>query len=150
MGDSLVFRALERHVIHGRADDMAFTGEGRPMTYAHLLHDSACVAGSMRDIGVAAGTRVAVDIAARREHIIAILACARLGAEIDANADIRLTGEPPVLTRAETDVPWTVLLHAGRMDPAPAPDSDPEGYEERVVDAHRDVFVALLAGSTLT
>ena len=89
MADSLVFRALERHVIHGRADDMAFTGPGRPMTYAHLLHDSACVAGSLRDVGVGVGTRVAVDIEARREQIIATLACARLGAELDTDADIQ-------------------------------------------------------------
>lgn len=150
MGDSLVFRALEHHVIHGRADDLAFTGPGRPMTYAHLLHDSACVAGSLRDIGVAVGTRVAVDITARREQIIAVLACARLGAELDANADIRLTGEPPTLTTSETEVSWSVLLHAGRVDPAPAPDGDPDGYEERAVAAHRDVFVALLAGNALT
>ncbi|MGA9714367.1 MAG: AMP-binding protein [Aeromicrobium sp.] len=150
MADSLVFRALERHVIHGRADEMAFTGLGRPMTYAHLLHDSACVAGSLRDVGVGVGTRVSVDIAARREQIIAVLACARLGAELDADADIRLTGEPPVLTTGQTEVSWSVLLHAGRMDPAPAPDADPEGYAERVVSAHRDIFAALLAGNALT
>lgn len=150
MAESLVFRALEHHVIHGRADEVAFAGTGRPMTYAHLLHDSASIAGAMREIGVAAGTLVAVEITSRREQIIAVLACARLGAELDADADIRLAGEPPILTTGDTEVPWSVLLHAGRVDPAPAPDEDPEGYEERVVAAHRDVFGVLLAGQTLT
>jgi acyl-CoA synthetase (AMP-forming)/AMP-acid ligase II len=150
MTDSLAFRALDHHVIHGAADTVAFAGVGRPMTYAHLLHDSACVAGALREIGVGVGTQVALDVAADRERTIAVLACARLGAEPAEEAPFVIAGDPLVLTTPDTEVPWDVLLHAGRIDPAPAPDADPDGYEERLRAAHPVTFDILLTGGMLT
>lgn len=147
---SLAYRALDRHVIHGRADEIAFAGVGRPMTYAHLLHDSASIAGALVAIGVAAGTRVVIDVPSDRERVIAVLACTRIGAEIHDQGEVTLSGEPPALAAADTEVPWGVLLRAGRGDPAPAPAEDPEGYEQRLVALFPDVFATLLAGETLT
>jgi hypothetical protein len=147
---SLAYRALDRHVIHGQADEIAFAGHGRPMTYAQLLHDSACIAGAMREIGVAEGTTVRLDISARREHVIALMACVRLAAELDEGADFVLSGEPVILRTPVTEVPWDVLVRAGRIDPAPAPETDPEGYEQRLATAHGDILIALIAGDTLT
>lgn len=153
---SLAYRALDRHVIHGRADEIAFAGHGKPMTYAQLLHDSACVAGAMREIGVSEGTTIRLDIETSREHIIALMASIRLGADVDAKnmetseAEYAFSGDPVVLKTPGSDVAWDVLVRAGRIDPAPAPATDPEGYEERLVAAHGDVLVALIAGDTLT
>lgn len=147
---SLAYRALDRHVIHGRADELAFAGAGRSMTYAQLLHDSACIAGALRDIGVTADTTVSIDITSRREHAIVLLACARLGVDLDEGALFSIAGEPPVLTTPVTEVPWDVLLRAGRVDPAPAPDADPDGYEQRLAALHGEVLATLIAGDTLT
>jgi hypothetical protein len=147
---SLAYRCLDRHVIHGRADELAFAGSGRPMTYAHLLHDSACIAASLRDVGIAAGAPVTLDALGPRERVIALLAVARLGAELDAQALHVIAGDPPVLTTDETEVAWDVLLHAGRVDPAPAPGRDPDGLADRLLAAHPDVFTVLLEGGTLT
>lgn len=153
---SLAYRALDRHVIHGRADEIAFAGHGRPMTYAQLLHDSACVAGGMREIGVSEGTTVRLDIETNREHIIALLACVRLGADVDAKgmetseAEYAFSGDPVMLKNPGSDVAWDVLVRAGRIEPASAPATDPAGYEERLVAAHGDVLTVLIAGDTLT
>lgn len=147
---SLVCRALDRHVIHGRADELAFAGDGLPMTYAQLLHDSACIAGALRDIGVTADTQLSLDVPSSREHLIALMACVRLGVEINEDASFAVMGDPPVLTTPVTEVPWDVLLRAGRVDPAPAPDADPNGYEQRLMAAHGDVLGTLIAGDTLT
>lgn len=147
---SLAYRALDRHVIHGRADEVAVARGGRPLTYAQLLHDSASIAGALRDIGVTTGTTVALDIPAGREHVIALLACVRIDAELDEGADFSFIGQPPVLRTLVTEVPWDVLLRAGRVDPAPAPATDPEGYEQRLVALHGEVLASLIAGDTLT
>ena len=44
---------------------------------------------------------------------------------------------PPVLHTPETEVPWDLLIKAGRIDPAPAPADDPEGYEALMREAVR-------------
>ena len=147
---SLVFRALEVHVIQGRADDFALTDAAGPMTYAHLLHDSASIAGALLQLGVAVGSEVGIDLAPGRQHVVAVLACARLGAEITDGGTLRLAGEPAMLHTPDTEVPWDVLLRAGRGDPVGAPDADPDGYADRLGATHADVFDPLLAGGTIT
>lgn len=147
---SLVFRALDEHVIHGRADYVALTDGAGSLTYAQLLHDSASVAGALREIGIGIGTTVQIDLLTGREQVMALLALARLGAEPgDGEADFRFAGEPAVLYTHDTEVPWNVLLHAGRVDPVAAPATDPDGYEQRLRAAHEDVFATLTAGETL-
>lgn len=148
---SLAFRALDQHVIHGGADELAFAGVGRPMTYAQLLHDSASVASALREIGVTVGTGLAIELPPTRELVIVVLAGVRLGAELDTTADLTVSGEPPVLRTPDTEVPWDVLVRAGRADPVPAPAEDPEGYQQRwEATPHHRVLATLLAGGTLT
>ena len=146
----LVHRALDVHVIAGAADEIALTGADGPMTYAQLLHDSASIAGALREIGVATGTPVAVDLPSGRIQVMAVLACARLGAELVESADFTLAGDPVALTTPDTEVPWDVLLRAGRIDPAAAPERDPEGYEQRLLAVHGELFATLSSGGTLT
>jgi propionyl-CoA synthetase len=78
--------ALDRHVEGGRADQVALiydspvTGSRRAYTYRELRDDVALFAGALRRLGVARGDRVVIYMAMVPEAVIAMLACARLGA----------------------------------------------------------------------
>ncbi len=145
---SLVFRALDQHVVAGLADDTAVEDERGPLSYAELTHESACVAGAISHLGVERGTEVLIGISGGRILAIAVLACARLGAVPGAGGVYRFEGE--TFHTPETEVPWDLLMRAGRSEPAPAPDSDPEGYEDLMREAYPNLFSALLAGGTAT
>jgi hypothetical protein len=147
---SLIFRVLDQHVIHGLADELAIQDERGMMSYAELLHESASVAGALRNVGVAPGTGVHIDLAAGRELVVAVLACARIAAVPRTAADITLTGMPPVLHLPDTEVAWDLLIQAGRVDPAPAPPGDPEGYEALMRETYPGIFGPLEAGETVT
>lgn len=147
---SLVFRALDQHVVGGLADHPAIEDEHGLLSYAQLLHESACIAGAISSLGVARGAEVAIDLPPGREMAIAVLACARLGALPSASGMFGLAGEPPVFRTPDTEVPWDLLMRAGRAEPAPAPDSDAEGYEELLRRDHEELFATLIAGETLS
>ncbi|MBK6874772.1 MAG: propionyl-CoA synthetase [Kineosporiaceae bacterium] len=80
------YNALDRHVINGRADQLALiydspvTGTKRTYTYSELLEQVAKFAGVLRSQGVEKGDRVVVYMPMVPEAVIAMLACARLGA----------------------------------------------------------------------
>jgi propionyl-CoA synthetase len=80
------FNALDRHVRDGRGDQAALiydspvTGTARTYTYAELLHEVARFAGVLRSLGVDRGDRVIVYMPMIPEAVIAMLACARIGA----------------------------------------------------------------------
>lgn len=78
--------ALDRHVAAGRGAqpaliyDSAVTDTKRTYTYAELLDQTARFAGALRDLGVGKGDRVVIYLPMIPEAVIAMLACARLGA----------------------------------------------------------------------
>ncbi|MEE3918277.1 AMP-binding protein [Micromonospora sp. BRA006-A] len=78
--------ALDRHVAAGRGDqpalihDSPVTGTVRTLTYAGLLAETARFAGALRRLGVGRGDRVLLYLAMVPEAVIAMLACARIGA----------------------------------------------------------------------
>ena len=80
------FNALDRHVVHGRADQLALvhdspvTGTTRTFTYAELLDQVARFGGVLRTLGVEQGDRVVIYMPMVPEAVIAMLACARIGA----------------------------------------------------------------------
>jgi propionyl-CoA synthetase len=80
------YNALDRHVIGGRADqpaviyDSPVTGTKRTYTYADLLELVARFAGVLRGLGVEKGDRVVVYLPMVPEAVVAMLACARIGA----------------------------------------------------------------------
>jgi propionyl-CoA synthetase len=80
------YNALDRHVVDGHADrpalvyDSAVTGQQRILTYADLLEQVAAFAGGLRSMGVGRGDRVVVYMPMIPEAVVAMLACARLGA----------------------------------------------------------------------
>ncbi len=80
------YNALDRHVVGGRADQPAIhyespvTGTSRTLTYAQLLEQVAKFAGVLRSLGVAQGDRVVIYMPMIPEAVVAMLACARIGA----------------------------------------------------------------------
>lgn len=83
---NVCFNALDRHVVHGRADQAALiydspvTGTQRQYTYAQLLDLVARFGGALRDLGVGKGDRVVIYMPMIPEAVVAMLACARIGA----------------------------------------------------------------------
>ena len=80
------FNALDVHVASGRAEqpaliyDSPVTGTVRIYTYRALLDEVARFAGALVDIGVSKGDRVVIYMPMVPEAVIAMLACARVGA----------------------------------------------------------------------
>jgi propionyl-CoA synthetase len=78
--------ALDRHVEEGRGDQAALiydspvTGTVRTYTYRELTQLVARFAGALRALGVERGDRVVIYLPMVPEAVIAMLACARLGA----------------------------------------------------------------------
>jgi propionyl-CoA synthetase len=78
--------AVDRHVERGLGGrtaiihDSPVTGTVRTLTYAELKDRVARFAGALRDLGVAKGDRVILYMPMVPEALVAMLACARLGA----------------------------------------------------------------------
>ncbi|QYF73921.1 AMP-binding protein [Cryobacterium sp. PAMC25264] len=80
------YNALDRHVLAGRGDhtaliyDSAMTGTRAQISYRDLLERVARFAGVLRAAGVGRGDRVVVYLPMIPEAVVAMLACARIGA----------------------------------------------------------------------
>ena len=80
------YNAVDRHVERGRGDqtaiiyDSAVTDTQRKITYSELRDEVANFAGALAANGVARGDRVIIYMPMIPQAIIAVLACARLGA----------------------------------------------------------------------
>ncbi len=78
--------ALDRHVDGGRGDQAALiydspvTDTKRTYSYAELLDVTSRFAGALRGLGVTKGDRVVIYMPMIPEAVIAMLACARIGA----------------------------------------------------------------------
>ena len=77
--------ALDRHVADGNGDRIAFHFEGEPgdtrsISYAQLLADVSKAAHALTEIGINSEDRVAIYMPLIPEAIVAMLACARIGA----------------------------------------------------------------------
>ena len=83
---NVCFNAVDRHVAAGRGEQAAIhydspvTGTKSTMTYAALLERVRAVAGGLRGLGVTKGDRVVIYMPMVPEAVIAMLACARIGA----------------------------------------------------------------------
>ncbi len=79
------YNCLDRHVLAGRGDKVAFHWEGEPgdsrtVTYADLLDETQRFANVLKGLGVAKGDRVNIYLPMIPEAAVAMLACARIGA----------------------------------------------------------------------
>src|SRR5918911_898272 len=79
------YNCLDRHVEAGNGDRVAFhwrgeEGEERDLTYAELHHDVQKFANALKDLGIQKGDIVGIFLPMIPEVIVAMLACARIGA----------------------------------------------------------------------
>ena len=77
--------ALDRHVADGNGNRIAFHFEGEPgdtksISYSQLLADVSKAANALTEIGIKSEDRVAIYMPLIPEAIVAMLACARIGA----------------------------------------------------------------------
>jgi len=80
------YNCVDRHVEEGRGDRVAFhwvgepEGDTRDLTYAELKDEVCRAANALTELGVRTGDRVAIYMPMIPEAIVAMLACARIGA----------------------------------------------------------------------
>jgi len=82
---NVAYNCVDRHVEDGYGDQVAIRFEGEPgdrrdVTYAELQVEVSKAAHALTELGVGAGDRVAIYLPMIPEAIIAMLACARIGA----------------------------------------------------------------------
>jgi acetyl-CoA synthetase len=80
------YNCVDRHVENGKGDRVAYhwigepEGDTRNITYAELKDMVCQAANALTDLGVEKGDRVAIYMPMIPETVVAMLACARLGA----------------------------------------------------------------------
>ena len=80
------YNALDRHVVRGNGErtaliyDSAVAGVQASYSYTELLERTAAFAGALRGFGVQPGDRVVIYMPMIPEAVVAMLACARIGA----------------------------------------------------------------------
>ena len=79
------YNCLDRHVQAGNGDRVAFhwrgeEGEERDLTYADLHRDVQRFANALKDLGIGKGDIVGIYLPMIPEVVVAMLACARIGA----------------------------------------------------------------------
>jgi acetyl-CoA synthetase len=79
------YNALDRHVLEGRGERVAFYFEGEPgdtrtITYSQMLKEVKKAANALTSLGIKDGDRVAIYMPMIPEAVVAMLACARIGA----------------------------------------------------------------------
>ena len=80
------YNCVDRHVENGLGDKVAYhwvgepEGDTRDITYAELKDQVCQAANALTELGVKAGDRVAIYMPMIPETVVAMLACARLGA----------------------------------------------------------------------
>jgi acetyl-CoA synthetase len=82
---NVAYNCVDRHVESGHGDQVAYHWEGEPgdtrsITYAELKDQVCRAANALVELGVQTGDRVAIYMPMIPETVIAMLACARLGA----------------------------------------------------------------------
>ena len=82
---NVAVNCVDRHVDAGRGDRVALHWEGEPgdtrtLTYADLKDQVCRAANALTDLGIRSGDRVAIYLPMIPEAMVAMLACARIGA----------------------------------------------------------------------
>jgi acetyl-CoA synthetase len=82
---NVAHNCLDRHVAAGKGDKVAIHWEGEPgdtrtITYADLLDEVSRFANALKGLGVQRGDRINIYLPMIPEAVVAMLACARIGA----------------------------------------------------------------------
>lgn len=130
MTTNVSYALLDAPVIHGLGEEPVIQG----MTHARLLEEVAALGGVLHHLGVTVAVPVVVDLEPDLEAVVAALATARIGgvvttedhpdapvvvtspgSQIPAEGRVRLVHGTDV---GEPDLDWTLMIRAGRTDPA--------------------------------
>jgi propionyl-CoA synthetase len=140
--------ALDRHVQAGHGGrtaliyDCAYTGERRRYTYAELRDEVARFAGALRGLGVGVGDRVVIYLPMVPQAVIAMLACARLGA---VHSVVFGGFAPPELAARIDDArPKVLLCGSGGIEPTRLVEYKPIVDEALRLARHRPDKVVVL------
>jgi propionyl-CoA synthetase len=115
------YNALDRHVIAGRGDqpaihyDSPVTGTSRTLTYIELLDQVSRFGGALRALGVGKGDRVVIYMPMVPEAVVAMLACARIGAVHSVVFGGFASGE--LAARIEDAAPKVVVIASCGIEP---------------------------------
>jgi len=120
------YNCLDRHVENGRGPQTALiydspvTNSARSYTYAELTHEVATLAGVLAGLGVKKGDRVIIYMPMVPEAVMAMLACARIGAIHSVVFGGFASGE--LATRIDDAQPVAILsascaIEAGKLLP---------------------------------
>ncbi len=82
---NISYNCLDRHLTNGRQDKIAMIWEGEPgdsrtLTYAELHREVCQMANVLKGLGIVKGDRIGIYMPMIPEAVIAMLACARIGA----------------------------------------------------------------------
>ncbi len=82
---NVAYNCVDRHVENGHGEKVAFhfvgePGDTRTITYADLKDEVSQAANAITELGIETGDRVAIYLPMIPEAVIAMLACARVGA----------------------------------------------------------------------
>ena len=82
---NVAYNCVDRHVEAGHGDQVAYFWEGEPgdtrtITYAQLRDEVCQAANALLELGVVKGDRIAIYMPMIPETVVAMLACARIGA----------------------------------------------------------------------
>ncbi|TCJ29951.1 acetate--CoA ligase [Nocardioides jejuensis] len=82
---NVAHNCVDRHVAAGRGDQVAIhfvgePGDTRSITYSDLKDEVSRAANAIEELGIVAGDRVAIYMPMIPEAVVAMLACARVGA----------------------------------------------------------------------
>jgi propionyl-CoA synthetase len=109
------YNALDRHVDEGRGEqsaliyDSPLAGVLRTFTYRELRDETARFAGALAALGVTKGDRVIIYMPMVPEAVMAMLACARIGA---VHSVVFGGFAPPELAKRIADAKPTVIVSA--------------------------------------
>jgi acetyl-CoA synthetase len=152
------YNCVDRHVEAGRGDRVAFhwageEGEQRTITYAELHRDVQMLANALKNLGVGKGDVVGIYLPMIPEAVVAMLACARIGAP----HNVVFGGFAPEAVKERMEVSNAKALitvdgarRKGKTAPIKAAVDevmgDLESLEHIVVVRHTGIDVAMSAG----
>jgi len=140
--------AVDRHVRAGRGQQVAIihdsplTGAVTRVTYDELLDQVGRFAGVLRDLGVGAGDRVLVYMPMIPQTVVAMLACARIGA-----VHCVVFGgfaAPELASRIDDAQPRVVVAASCGIEPARLVPYAPALVEAFALCAHRPAHLVML------
>jgi propionyl-CoA synthetase len=142
------YNALDRHVAAGNGDrpalihDSPVTGSRRTLSYRELRDEVAVFAGALRSLGVAKGDRVIVYMPMVPEAVVAMLACARLGAV----HSVVFGGFAPkeLAARIDDAAPKVIVAASCGIEPTRVVEYKPIIDEALTIAAHRPSHVVVL------